>query len=63
MNTHLLKNKYTHLLVYFRSSWNPQCDITDQHITQLAGENRFLEVIKVDSDLAPKIVKHYGVRN
>lgn len=58
-----MKYKYTHCLVYFRSNWNPQCEITDQHINNLAGENRFLEVIKVDSDVSPKIARHYGVRS
>lgn len=63
LNQHLLKNKFAHALVYFRASWNPQCIVADQQLTNLAGKNRFLEVIKVDSDVSPKIARHYGVRS
>lgn len=62
LNTHLLQKQYAHVLVYFRSSWNPQCEITDQHLNNLAAKNRFLEIIKVDSDVSPKIARHYAVR-
>ena len=62
LNSHLNKNKFSHVLVYFRSNWNPQCEITDQHIVDIASENRFLEVIKVDSDVSPKIARHYAIR-
>jgi thioredoxin-like negative regulator of GroEL len=37
--------------------------VADQQLEKLAAENRFLEVIKVDSDVAPKIARHYGVKN
>lgn len=63
LNSHLLKHRYTHALVYFRAGWNPQCAIADQQVETLAAENRFLEVIKVDADLAPKIARHYGIRS
>lgn len=63
LNQHLLQHKYTHTLVYFRASWNPQCTIADQQLQRLAANNRFLEVIKVDSDVSPKIARHYAVRN
>ena len=62
LNTHLLKNKPHHTVVYFRAAWNPQCELTDQHLQHLAAQNSSLEVIKVDSDLCPKIARHYGVR-
>lgn len=62
MNQHLLKHKYVHSLVYFRASWNPQCIIADQQLNQLAASNRFLEIIKVDTDTSPKIARHYSVR-
>lgn len=62
LNAFLLKNKFAHSLVYFRSNWNPQCEIADQQVTKLAAENRHLEVFKIDSDTAPKIARHYGVR-
>ncbi len=62
LNSHLFRNKYAHLLVYFRANWNPQCETTDLHISKLAGEHRFLEIVKVDTDLSPKIARHYGVR-
>lgn len=62
LNAHLLKNRYAHVLVYFRSNWNPQCEEADAQVDKLAGENRFLEVIKVDSDISPKIARHYSVR-
>ncbi len=63
MNQHLLKHKYVHSLVYFRASWNPQCAIADQQLTKIAASNRFLEIIKVDTDTSPKIARHYAVRN
>lgn len=62
LNAHLAKQQYAHTLVYFRASWNPQCEIADQQLNQLAAKNRFLEVIKVDSDIAPKIARHYQAR-
>ena len=63
LNAHLSKHRFSHVLVYFRSTWNPQCEITDQHVDRLVSQHRFLEVVKVDSDLAPKIAKHYGARS
>ena len=42
MNKHLVLQRATHLVVYFRSSWNSQCEITDKHVNDLAGNNRFL---------------------
>lgn len=63
LNTHLDKERSTHTLVYFRASWNPQCEVSDQQLNQLAANNKFLQVIKVDSDVSPKIARHYGVRS
>ena len=37
LNSLLAKNQYSHLMVYFRSNWNQQCEITDQHVDKLAG--------------------------
>ena len=62
LNSHLNKERYTHTLVYFRSSWNPQCEQADQQLNNLVSQNNFLQTIKVDSDVAPKIARHYGVR-
>ncbi len=63
LNTYLDKNRFTHTLVYFRAGWNPHCETADQQLAQLASENRFLEIIRVDSDVSPKIANHYGVKN
>ncbi len=62
LNQYLAKNKFDRTLVYFRANWNPNCSLTDQHITRIATENPDTEVIKVDSDVSPKISKHYGVK-
>lgn len=62
MNQYLGKNKFSHTVVYFRANWNPNCTITDQHFNDLAKETAGVQFIKVDSDEAPKIAKHYGVR-
>ena len=63
LNSHLSKHRYPHVMVYFRSSWNPECDVADQQVNRFASENRHVEVIKIDSDLSPKIVNHYSVRS
>ena len=42
LNAFLLKNQFSHTLVYFRASWNPQCEIADQQLNNLAAKNRFL---------------------
>lgn len=62
MNHHLAANQFSYTLVYFRANWNPNCALTDQHISEFASENPEVHCIKVDSDVAPKIAKHYGVR-
>ena len=49
-------------VVYFRADWNPNCLKTDKHIEKFAANNGGLQVIKIDSDAAPKIAKHYGVK-
>jgi thioredoxin-like negative regulator of GroEL len=63
LNAHLQSTRQNHTLVYFRAGWNPQCEQADQQLDQLAAHNHFLQVIKVDSDLAPKIARHYGVKS
>ncbi len=62
MNQYLATNKFPHTLVYFRANWNPNCRLTDQHVQKLAAENGGLQMIKVDSDVAHKIARHYSVR-
>ena len=62
MNHYLAANKFPHTLVYFRANWNPNCTLTDQHITKLASENNGIQIIKVDSDVAHKIARNYSVK-
>ena len=62
LNDYLGKNQFSHTLVYFRANWNPNCHLTDKHIEQFAKEHDNVEIIKVDSDISPKIAKHYGVK-
>jgi thioredoxin-like negative regulator of GroEL len=50
------------VLVYFTAKWNPACSITDEHINMLAKSYDQIEIVKIDSDEAPKIAKHYHVR-
>lgn len=50
------------MLVYFRANWNPQCKESDEQITKFANAYPSYEVIKVDSDVAPKIANRYNVR-
>lgn len=63
LNSFLLTNKFPHLLVYFRAAWNPQCVESDKHIQHMAATHRFLEIVTVDSDVAPKIARHYAVKS
>ena len=49
-------------VVYFRANWNPNCMQADRDAEQFAANNAHLDVIKIDSDAAPKIAKHYSVR-
>jgi len=62
LNHYLAANKFAHTLVYFRANWNPNCTLTDQHINKLASEQNALQIIKVDSDVAHKIARHYSVK-
>ncbi len=62
MNHYLAANRFAHTLVYFRANWNPNCNLTDKHIQKIASENASLQVIKIDSDVASKIARHYSVR-
>ena len=48
--------------MYFRANWNPNCTLTDTHINKFASENPSMQIIKVDSDVSPKIAKHYSVK-
>lgn len=49
-------------VVYFRANWNPQCDQSDKDIEKFALNNGGISVFKIDSDVSPKIAKHYGVK-
>ena len=62
LNEYLAVQKFPINLVYFRAAWNPACSLTDQHIYAFADQYP-VEVIRVDSDVAPKISQHYGVRS
>lgn len=62
LNHYLAANKFPHTLVYFRANWNPNCTLTDQHINKLASEQGALQIVKVDSDVANKIARHYSVK-
>lgn len=59
---YLASNRFPFLIVYFTAKWNPYCKITDEHITELANTFQQVEIIKIDSDVAPKIAKHYLVK-
>lgn len=62
LNKYLEINKFPNTLVYFRANWNPQCQESDQDIQKFASKYSGYQVIRVDSDAAPKIAKHYSVR-
>lgn len=62
MNEYLQVQKHPLTVVYFRANWNPQCRDTDKHAEKLAANNGGIQVIRVDSDVAPKIAKHYAVK-
>lgn len=62
MNHYLAASRFPLLLIYFRAKWNPNCLLADQHITQLKLRNQALEIVKVDTDVAAKISKHYAVK-
>lgn len=49
-------------MLYFKARWNPACTITDEHIYQFSNKYQ-VEIAKVDSDVAPRIAQHYGVRS
>jgi thiol-disulfide isomerase/thioredoxin len=62
MSHYLASNKFPFVIVYFTAKWNPYCRITDEHIRELAENYQQVEIIKIDSDVAPKIAKHYLVK-
>lgn len=62
LNKFLTNNKFSNTLVYFRANWNPQCQETDKDIQKFAAKFPGYQVIRVDSDAAPKIARHYSVR-
>lgn len=62
MNSYLRTNRPAQNIVYFRANWNPQCQESDKEIIRVATENPGLDIIKIDSDAAPKIAKHYAVK-
>lgn len=62
LNHYLASNKYPYLIVYFTAKWNPYCKITDEHINELATSFSQIEIIKINSDVAPKIARHYLVK-
>lgn len=63
LNKYLNENRPAQHVVYFRANWNPQCEKSDQHISQFASDHPGMEIIKIDSDAAPKIAKHYNVKS
>lgn len=62
LNKYLAARQAPQTVVYFRAAWNPQCEQADQDILKFATANPGIDFIKVDSDAAPKIAKHYSVR-
>ena len=62
LNGYLALHKPTHTVVYFRASWNPNCRQSDRDAEKLAATHPHLQIVKVDTDLAPKIAKHYAVK-
>lgn len=62
LNLYLNANRPAQTVVYFRANWNPQCQQSDQEASKLAATYPGINVIKIDSDIAPKIAKHYSVR-
>lgn len=62
LNEYLLVQKFPINILYFRAAWNPACILTDDHIRQFIATHK-TEVIRVDSDVAPKIAQHYGIRS
>lgn len=60
LNEYLSVQKFPVNILYFRAAWNPSCLLTDQHIKQFAKVHQ-APIIRVDSDVAPKIAQHYGV--
>lgn len=59
---YLASNRLPFVIVYFTAKWNPYCRITDEHVNELAASFQQVEIVKVDSDVAPKIAKHYLVK-
>lgn len=57
-----MDNKHPMTVVYFRAAWNPNCAQSDKEAEKFAAENAHLDVIRIDSDAAPKIAKHYSVK-
>ncbi len=62
LSHYLASNKFPFVIVYFTAKWNPYCRITDEHVRELASNFQQVEIVKIDSDVAPKIAKHYLVK-
>jgi thiol-disulfide isomerase/thioredoxin len=62
LSHYLASNKFPFVVVYFTAKWNPYCRITDEHVHELANNFQQVEIVKIDSDVAPKIAKHYLVK-
>lgn len=62
LNDYLAAERHPHTVVYFRANWNPNCLQSDKDVEKLAANNAGLKVIKIDSDMSPKIAKHYSVK-
>ena len=61
-NEYLAVQMFPTHLVYFRAAWNPACSLTEQHINAFAQKHD-INIFRIDSDVAPKISQHYGVRS
>ena len=62
LNEYLSFVKHPHTVVYFRANWNPNCSQSDKDAEALAANHPHLDVIRIDSDVCPKIAKHYSVK-
>lgn len=62
LNDYLATTQPAQNVVYFRANWNPQCRDADRDAELLAAKNPTLQVIRVDTDVSPKIAKHYSVK-
>lgn len=49
-------------MVYFTARWNPACSLVRQHVQLVNQAFDKIEIVEIDSDVAPKTAKHYNVR-